>query len=104
RGARLRARRRVAQPGGRIRVRTASDSTERHGSTLLQPTELPLRLEPALAPRLPARSARARRVRVAAASDPSGDLGLRRTDDGRDDALVPRRPPPGDARAPARRP
>ena len=44
-----------------------------------------------------------RRVRVAAAAHAPGDLGLRRRDDGRDDAVVPRRRPRRAARAPARR-
>ena len=41
-------------------------------------------------------------VRVAAAADPPGDLGLRRRDDGRHDAVVPRRRPRRAARAAAR--
>ncbi len=43
-----------------------------------------------------------RRVRVAPAPHAPGDLGLRRRDDGRDDAVVPRRRPRSAARAPAR--
>src|SRR5207302_7657106 len=60
---------------------------------VLRSAALPLRLEPALAERLPARRARARRVRLAAAPDPSGDLGVRRRDDARDDGAVSRRRP-----------
>ena len=48
--------------------------------------------------------ARARRLRVAAAPDAPRDLGLRRRDDGRDDAHVPRRRPRRAPRASARRP
>ena len=51
---------------------------QRDGAAVLRPGALPLGLEPALAPRLPARRARARGVRVAAAADAPGDLGLRR--------------------------
>ena len=50
----------------------------------------------------PHERAGARRVRVAAAADASGDLGLRRRDDGRDDGVVARRRPRGAARAAAR--
>ena len=57
------------------------------GDAVFRPGHVPLGLEPALAPRLPARGARARRVPVAAAARPPRDLGLRRRDDGRDDAL-----------------
>ena len=46
----------------------------------------------------------ARRVRVAAAADASGDLGVRRRDDARVDGVDARRRPRGAARAPAPRP
>src|SRR5262249_38521378 len=52
---------------------------------------VPLRLEPALAQRLPARAARRRGVPVAAAAHAPGDLGLPGLDDGRDDARDARR-------------
>src|SRR4051795_5348687 len=47
---------------------------------------VPLRLEPALARGLPARRAARRRVRLAAAARPPGDLGVPGCDDGADDA------------------
>ena len=53
--------------------------------------DVPLRLEPALAPRLPARGAARRRLPVAAAAHAPGDLGLPGRDDGRDDARDARR-------------
>ena len=71
---------------------------ERHGRALVRPRALPLRLEPALALRLPARGAARGHVRVAPAARPPRDLGLRRHHDARVDAVVPRRR----ARAPPR--
>src|SRR5207302_624508 len=59
---------------------------ERHGAAVLRAEPLPLGLEPALAQRLPARGARARRAELAPAARPPGDLGLPGRDDGRDDA------------------
>ena len=48
--------------------------------------DVPLRLEPALALRLPARGAPRRRLPVAPDPRPPGDLGVRGRDDGTDDA------------------
>ena len=59
---------------------------ERHaGAGFFDPDALPLRLEPALAERLPARGARGRELRLAAAARPPRDLGVRGSDDARDD-------------------
>ena len=98
----LRARRRLAQPRSRVHDGADRGRGQRDDGAVVRPGALPLRLEPALAPRLPARGARARRVRVAAAADAPGDLGVRRRDDGRDDAVVPRRRPRRAPRAPPR--
>ena len=68
------------------------------------PGHVPLRLEPALAQRLPARGARRGRVPLAPAADPPRDLGLRRRDDARVDGELPRRRPRRPPRAPPRRP
>src|SRR5262249_55262588 len=76
---------------------------QRDDRAVVRSRALPLRLERPLAQRLPARPACAWRVRVAPALDAPGDLGLRRRDHGRDDAVVPRRGPRRAARAPARR-
>ena len=96
-------RRRLAQPRSRSTCRRRSTGAvnvmER---AVLRPGALPLGLEPALAPRLPARAARARRVRVAAAADAPGDLGVRGRDDARVDGVDARRRPRRAARAPAR--
>src|SRR5579885_472735 len=56
-----------------------------------------------MAPRLPARGARPRRVRLAAAPDAPRDLGVRGGHDARVDGVVPRRRPRLAARAPAER-
>ena len=53
----LRPRRRLAQPRARVHVRAARRRRERHAGGVLRPADLPLRLEPALAFRLPARGA-----------------------------------------------
>src|SRR5204863_2136156 len=65
---------------------------------LLRRRPLPLRLQSALAKRLPAREPRRRELGVAAAADAPGDLGLPRPDDAGDDAVDARRrarPRPG---------
>src|ERR687888_1374872 len=88
RGARraLRRRRRLAQPRPRVRERAGRRARERHGAAVVHAGKVPLRLEPALAGRLPARRAPRGRVRMAAAARPPGDLGLPGRDDGRVDA------------------
>ena len=55
------------------------------------PGALPLGLEPALAERLPARGARGRQLRLAAAARAPRDLGVRGSDDARDDGVAARR-------------
>src|SRR5262249_3904939 len=76
---------------------------ERDGAAVLRPGALSLRLEPALAQRLPARPARGRRVRVASAPDSPRDLGVRGLDDARDDGVDARRRAVDAARAPPAR-
>ena len=66
--------------------------------------DVPLRLEPGLARRLPARAPARRPLPLAAAADPSGDLGLPGRDDGRVHALDARRRAAARPRAPRRRP
>ena len=56
----LRSGRRVAQPRSRVHARADRRRGERDGGAVLRSRPLPLRLEPALAARLPARRARAR--------------------------------------------
>ena len=90
-GRPLRCRRRLAQPRPRVRARAGERLRQRHAAAVVHEGQVPLGLEPALARRLPARGAPRRRVRVAAAAHPSGDLGLPRRDDGRDDARDARR-------------
>ena len=61
---------------------------------VVRPRALPLRLEPAhWRHGCPHDELARRQLRLAAAADASGDLGLRRRDDGRHDAVVPRRRP-----------
>src|SRR6185437_6879021 len=86
----------LAQPGSRVHAGAGRGVLERDGGAV--GGRLPVGLEPALAPGVPARGARRRRVRAAAAAHPSGDLGVRRRDDGGDDAVHAR----GRARAPPR--
>ena len=62
--------------------------------------DVPVGLEPELAPRLPARGACRGLVPVAAAPDAPRDLGVSRRDDAGDDGRVPRRRPGGATRAP----
>ena len=76
----LRPRARVAQPRPRVRERAGRRARQRDDAAVVRPRPLPLRLEPALSKRRPDRRARARRARLAAALDPSGDLGVRRRD------------------------
>ena len=64
----LRQGRRVAQPRPRVHGAAGRRRRQRDGAAVLHAGPLPLRLEPALARGLPARRARARRVRVAAAA------------------------------------
>src|SRR4029077_11815736 len=91
-GRALRPRARVAQPRPGVHARGGRRLRERDGATV--GGGLPLRLEPALAPGLPARGARRRLVRAAPAAHAPGDLGPPGLDDARDDA--------GDARRRAR--
>src|SRR5207237_72512 len=90
----FRSRARLAQPRSRVHARATRRRRQRHATGLLRSRSLPLRFEPALAERLPARRACRRRLRVAAAAHPPRDLGLPGRDDARDDA--------GDARRRAR--
>src|SRR5438067_1499824 len=69
-----------------------------------QDGRLPLRLQPALAERLPPRRARRGAVRVAAAAHTSGDLGLPGRDDAGDDARDARRRARARSRSAGRRP
>ena len=91
--------RRALRPGGRVAqprsgVHGAADRRrgQRDGGAVLHAGALPLRLEPrAGATGCPHERARRRRVRVAAAARPSGDLGVRGRDDARDDGVDARR-------------
>ena len=62
-GRALRCRRRLAQPRPGVRARAGERLRQRHAGAVVHEGQVPLRLEPALAARLPARGAARRRVR-----------------------------------------
>ena len=92
-------------PDPRVHERAARRRPRQcHAGAVVRPGHVPVGLEPALALRMPARGARARRVPVAAGAHPPGDLGLSGGDDGPDDARDARRRAGAAARAARRRP
>ena len=103
-GRALRPGGRLAQPRPRVHDEADRGRRERHAAGLLRPGALPLRLQPALAPRLSARATRPRRVRVAAAAHAPRDLGVSGANDARDDAGDARRRAGAAARAARGRP